>query len=66
MGLDKVDGDVGQSARVVDAGAGPWLGHLLGQDAKPVAVDGLLLLESSLEHLEDVAHGEGADGRAAD
>jgi hypothetical protein len=64
--LDEVDGDVGQGARVVDALAGPRLGHLLSRHRQPVRVHRLLLLELALERTHHVVHAEGAHGRAAD
>lgn len=64
--LDEVDSDVGQGARVVDALARSWLGHLLRRHRQPVRVHRLLLLELALERTHHVVHAEGAHSRAAD
>lgn len=66
MGLDEVDSDVGKGPGVVDAGTGSGLGHFFRKHPQPVAVYSLLLLESTLEDLENAVHGERADSRAAD
>lgn len=65
MGVDKVEGEIGQGSRIVHALAGPWIGHLGALHRQPIRVDRALLLEIALERIRDVLQGEGAHGRAA-
>lgn len=64
MSFNKIDCYVRQCSRVVNASARPRLRYLFRQYAQPVAVYGLLFLESALKYLEYAAHGERAHGRA--
>lgn len=63
--VDKVEGEIGQRSGIVDALAGPRVGHLGALHGQPIRVDRTLLLEIPLERVCDVLQGEGAHGRAA-
>lgn len=66
MRVDKVESEIRQRSRVVDALARPRVRHLGALHRQPVRVDGALFLEVALERVGDVLQGEGAYGRAAD
>lgn len=66
MSFDEIDSDVRKCPRVVNAGAGSGLRYFFRKYSQPIAVYSLLFFESTLEDLENVVHGERADGRASD
>lgn len=66
MSLDEIDSDVRKRPGVVDTSTGSGLRYFFRKYSQPIAVYGFLFLESTLEDLEDVVHGECADSRASD
>jgi hypothetical protein len=61
MGLNEIDSDIGKGPGIVNAGARSGFRYFLWKHPQPVAVYSLLFLESTLEDLENVVHGERAD-----
>ena len=65
VALDKVQRQVGQRARIIDALARPWIGHFRARYRQPIRIESALLLEVALERVLDILERERADRRAA-